>query len=238
MRDVIGEKASDQSLRSLGDDCNPVVVAQLGQSLDGRIATPSGDSKYINGHAALRHLHALRASVDAVVIGVGTAVVDRPQLNVRHVEGSDPARVVIDPAGRMDPTLACMAPCDVARFVVRAEDAPTTHHLPSGVIEIRLPRDGRFIAPQTIVSSLAEHGLKRILVEGGAATVSAFVDAGVVHRLHILQAPLLLGSGKPGLVLDPITKLSDALRPKVEVYPLDDGDVLFDCAFKPLDCEV
>ena len=78
-----------------------MVVGQIGQSLDGRIATESGHSKYINGPAGLTHLHRLRALVDAVVIGVGTAIADDPQLTVRRVSGQQPARVVIDPKGRL-----------------------------------------------------------------------------------------------------------------------------------------
>src|SRR5216684_260339 len=78
-----------------------VVVGQLGQSLDGRIATTSGHSHYINGPAGLDHLHRLRAVVDAVVIGVGTALADDPQLTVRRVAGPQPARVVIDARGRL-----------------------------------------------------------------------------------------------------------------------------------------
>ena len=78
-----------------------MVVGQIGQSLDGRIATESGHSKYINGPAGLTHLHRLRALVDAVVIGVGTAIADDPQLTVRRVAGQQPARVVIDPNGRL-----------------------------------------------------------------------------------------------------------------------------------------
>src|ERR1700722_4202831 len=79
------------------------VIGQLGQSLDGRIATPTGHSKYISGPEALRHLHQLRALVDAVVVGVQTVIADDPQLTVRHVEGRNPARVVIDPNGRLPP---------------------------------------------------------------------------------------------------------------------------------------
>ena len=78
-----------------------VVVGQIGQSLDGRIATATGHSHYINGPAGLAHLHRLRALVDAVVIGVGTALADDPQLTVRRVAGPEPARVVIDPNGRL-----------------------------------------------------------------------------------------------------------------------------------------
>src|SRR3954464_11418806 len=78
-----------------------VVVAPIGQSLDGRVATETGHSHYINGPAGLAHLHRLRALVDAVVIGVGTALADDPQLTVRRVSGPQPARVVIDARGRL-----------------------------------------------------------------------------------------------------------------------------------------
>src|SRR5581483_11308454 len=78
-----------------------VVVAQVGQSLDGRIATESGHSHYINGPGSLTHLHRLRSLVDAVLIGVGTAIADDPQLTVRRVSGPQPARVIIDPRGRL-----------------------------------------------------------------------------------------------------------------------------------------
>ena len=83
------------------DPARPFVVAQLGQSLDGRIATITGMSKYINGAPALDHLHRIRAEVDAVVVGASTVVADDPQLTVRRVPGRSPARVVIDPTGRL-----------------------------------------------------------------------------------------------------------------------------------------
>src|SRR3954464_915611 len=78
-----------------------VVVAQIGQSLDGKVATETGHSHYINGPEALAHLHRLRALVDVVVIGIGTALADNPQLTVRRVSGPQPARVVIDARGRL-----------------------------------------------------------------------------------------------------------------------------------------
>ena len=84
-----------------------VVVGQIGQSIDGRIATVTGHSHYINGPAGLAHLHRLRALVDAVVVGVGTALADDPQLTVRRVTGPQPARVVIDPAGGCRPAPSC-----------------------------------------------------------------------------------------------------------------------------------
>jgi diaminohydroxyphosphoribosylaminopyrimidine deaminase / 5-amino-6-(5-phosphoribosylamino)uracil reductase len=204
-----------------------LVVAQLGQSLDGRIATLTGESKYINGQAALEHLHRLRAHVDAVLVGVGTVVADDPLLTVRLVPGRDPVRVIVDPKGRLPHSARCLA-CPRARnIVVRAHDAVTA--LPPGVDEIRLPTEAGWLDPNAVVEALARRGLRRILVEGGAHTISGFIDAGAVDRLHVLVAPMILGSGKPGLELAPIKSLHHALKPATRVRMLADGNVLFDC---------
>lgn len=204
----------------------PFVVAQLGQSLDGRIATLSGESRWINKDAALDHVHRIRAAVDAVVVGIGTVVADDPLLNVRRVAGRNPARIVIDPSGRLPPTARCLAAGDgVRRLVVRSAGAP----LPEGVEELHLERGPNGLDPVAIVAALWCRGLRSFLVEGGARTVSAFLDAGAVDRLHVLVAPVILGSGKPGLSLAPIARLADAHRPTADIHVLDDGDVLFDC---------
>ncbi len=177
----------------------PFVVAQLGQSLDGRIATLSGESRWINRDAALDHVHRLRAEVDAVVVGVGTVVADDPQLNVRRCEGRHPARVVIDPQGRMPHAAKCLRDDGARRLIISNDEV-----LPPspGVEVIGLGGNGCPIAPHDIVAALFERGFKRLLIEGGAWTISAFIDAGAVDRLHVLVAPMILGSGKTGLDLE------------------------------------
>ena len=196
----------------------PFVVAQLGQSLDGRIATQSGESRWINGEAALDHLHALRAAVDAVVIGVGTAIADDPRLNVRRCPQPpgkpQPARVVIDPRRRMPVGMRCLDPADGAACLrISIADVPDGSPAVDGIDEIRLPAVAGRLAPADIVNALADRGFRKILIEGGAATVSSFIEAGMVDALHVLVAPMLIGSGKPGLSMAPITKLSSALPP-------------------------
>lgn len=203
----------------------PYLVAQLGQSLDGRIATLSGESRWINRGAALDHLHRLRAAVDAVVVGIGTVIADDPQLNVRRVEGRHPARVVIDPAGRLQAQARCLSDDGVRRIVVSGAEAA----LPAGVEGITIARVAGLLPPAEIVAALFARGLRRLLIEGGATTISAFINAGMVDRLHVLVAPMIIGSGKTGLTLAPIAGLASALRPKTSVHVLDDGDVLFDC---------
>src|SRR5205807_1985936 len=117
-----------------------VVVGQFGQSIDARDATASGHSHYINGAAGLAHLHRLRALVDAVVVGVGTALADDPQLTVRRVSGPSPARVVIDPNGRLSPTARLLADDGVRRLVITGTGR--TPNLPAGVEVATLPASG------------------------------------------------------------------------------------------------
>src|SRR6188508_1095895 len=95
-----------------------VVIGQLGQSLDGRVATPTGHSHYINGPSGLDHLHRLRALVDAVVVGIGTAIADDPRLTERRVSGPQPMRVVIDPNGRLPSSAHLLANDGVRRIIV------------------------------------------------------------------------------------------------------------------------
>ena len=211
-------------IRAAGRD-RPFVVAQLGQSLDGRIATITGESRYINGAAALDHLHRLRAAVDAVVVGIGTVEADDPQLTVRRVPGPNPARVVIDPSGRVGAEGRWLARDGVRCIVVSCAD----RCLP-GTELLCLPAHAGLIAPKDIVSGLFALGLRKLLIEGGARTVSAFIDAGCVDRLHILTGPVIIGAGKAGLDLKPEGDLSRALRPPTRAHLLAGGEVLFDCA--------
>jgi diaminohydroxyphosphoribosylaminopyrimidine deaminase/5-amino-6-(5-phosphoribosylamino)uracil reductase len=209
------------------DPNKPYVVAQLGQSLDGRIATPTGASKYINGASALDFLHHLRASVDAVVVGVGTVLADDPLLTVRRVAGRNPSRVIIDPHGRLPRGAKCLCDGSADIYVVSTSE----NYDNAGITTLKMPTGSAGIDPRDIVARLHALGLRRLLIEGGANTVSRFLAAGAVDRLYLLVAPMLLGSGKTGLAMPPIDGLDEALRPETRCYPLGGGDVLFDCAF-------
>jgi diaminohydroxyphosphoribosylaminopyrimidine deaminase / 5-amino-6-(5-phosphoribosylamino)uracil reductase len=203
-----------------------VVVGQLGQSLDGRIATESGHSKFINGPAGLVHLHRLRSLVDAVVVGVGTAIADDPQLTVRRVVGPQPARVLIDPNGRLGAGARMFADNGIRRLLITAQG--TRCLPPSGVEVVALPVVNGQIAPSGILAALAGCGMRRILIEGGANTVSRFLVAGCLDRLHVTVAPIILGGGGPGLILPPLERADQAPRMPIRVHKIDD-DVLFDC---------
>lgn len=204
---------------------SPFVIAQLGQSLDGRIATPTGKSRDINGFSGLDHLHQLRAIVDVVVVGVGTVLADDPQLTTRRVPGRNPARAVIDRSGR-SPRGSKWLQADGCHRIVFSENA---EGWPGDVERIGTDHAPDIFEPHQLIAALAARGHRTILIEGGASTISRFIDAGLVDRLHVCLAPIILGSGRPGLDLKPIDGLDGALRPRAHTYLLDDGNILYDC---------
>ena len=212
-------------LRNGGVD-DLVIIGQLGQSLDGRIATASGHSKYINCPAGIEHLHRLRALVDIVVVGVGTAIADDPQLTVRQVAGPQPVRAVIDPRGRLAGHARLFSDNGVRRLLITAEG--TRCNPPPGVEVIALPAQKGNIEPSLIVGALARAGMRRILIEGGADTISRFMAARCLDRLHVTVAPVMLGAGGPGIALPPRERADDAPRMPVRVHKVG-ADILFDC---------
>ena len=203
-----------------------VVVGQIGQSLDGRAATSTGHSHYINGSDGLDHLHRLRAIVDAVVVGVGTALADDPLLTVRRVAGPHPARVIIDPNGRLPSTARALREDGVRRLIITT--AAASSNSPAGIERIALSAVRGLVEPSAILERLAERGFRRILIEGGPATVARFLEARCLDRLHVVVAPIILGGGRSSLDLAPITHCDEALRPHTTTHVLG-NEVLFDC---------
>lgn len=205
-----------------------LVVGQLGQTMDGRIATITGQSRSVNGPAGLVHLHQLRSLLDAVVIGVNTALVDDPQLNVRLVPGKDPARVVIDPRARLKEDCRVWNADGVKKIWIVAQDYEVTP--PPGVKVLALPAVDGQIAPRTILQGLHAQGLNRILIEGGAETVSRFMQAQCLDRLHLIVAPIIMGSGRPSFNMPAIEHMNEAVRLCVNTHLLG-NEILFDCDF-------
>ena len=203
-----------------------LVIGQIGQTMDGRIATVTGQSRYVNGKAGLRHLHQLRALVDAVVIGVGTALADNPQLTVREVKGQNPARVVIDPRARLPHEHFVWRDDGVKKIWIVAEGL--TVRPPPQVELMVLPTNNGAIDPILILKSLNKLALKRVLIEGGAETVSRFMTAKCLDRLHLIVAPIIMGSGRLSFNLPAIEHMDQALRLQIQTHQLD-SDIVFDC---------
>jgi len=217
-----------EPLRQCGTN-SMLVLAQIGQTLDGRIATVTGQSKYVNGPDGLIHLHRLRALVDAVVVGVETAITDDPLLTVRLVQGQNPTRVVIDPKGRLATNAQVWNKDGVRKIWVTSDDRIVSP--PPEVENITLPLKENRIDPKNLLQRLQMTGISRVLVEGGAKTVSKFLEAKCVDHLHLIVSPIVMGSGRPSFELPPITHMDQATRLNTSTHVLG-MDVLFDCTLR------
>jgi riboflavin-specific deaminase-like protein len=207
----------------------PMVVGHLGQSLDGFIATHSGDSQFVTGPENILHLHRMRALCDAVVVGAGTVAADNPQLTTRHVVGPSPLRVVFDPGRRLAADFRIFHDDTATTIYACAESLVAAGETRVGQAElIGLPATTDGVALGSLVQVLRERGCHRLFVEGGGVTVSTFLEAGLLHRLHVAIAPLLIGDGRPAIRLTARPVLRDCRRPSYRVFRMG-GDVLFDC---------
>jgi diaminohydroxyphosphoribosylaminopyrimidine deaminase / 5-amino-6-(5-phosphoribosylamino)uracil reductase len=209
------------------------VLGRIAQTLDGRIATAGGASQWISGRDDIVHTHRLRALFDAVVIGAGTVRADNPLLTTREVAGPSPVRVVLDTERRLDDRYRVFRG-GPETLLLCAEDAPGGDSVGAAPV-VRVPRgpDGLDIA--ALLATLAERGLRRLFVEGGGITVSRFLAAGALDRLHVTIAPMLLGSGIPAFTLPHAAALSDGVRFDWTVHRLGD-DLLLDiplCRARP-----
>ena len=205
-----------------------IVIGRLAQSLDGRIATLSGDSQWIGGPGDLRHTHRLRALCDAVIVGAGTVRADDPLLTTRLCTGPSPVRVVLD-AGQRLGTGYRLFRDGPPTLLVTGRDGPARHGAAEALRIPSLPSGGLDLA--ALLAALDARGLRRIFVEGGGQTVSHFLSAGLLDRLHVTVAPIILGSGRPAFDLPEIGRIAQAMRFTWTCHSLD-PDVLFDIALK------
>jgi diaminohydroxyphosphoribosylaminopyrimidine deaminase / 5-amino-6-(5-phosphoribosylamino)uracil reductase len=184
----------------------PYVSLKLAASLDGRIATRSGASRWVTGQEARTKVHELRATRDAVAVGIGTALTDDPLLTVRHVPGSSPMRVVFDTQLRLPAKSKLVTSLNEAPVVVVTSlEAPESAEqilVDAGVKVIRIPvsAGGRLDMNQAF-RALAQFGVVSMLIEGGAELTGSLLASRLPDELHMFIAPILLGPrGRPGAV--------------------------------------
>jgi diaminohydroxyphosphoribosylaminopyrimidine deaminase/5-amino-6-(5-phosphoribosylamino)uracil reductase len=187
----------------------PFVALKLATSVDGRIATRSGESRWITGDAARAFGHLLRATHDAIAVGSGTVLADDPELTCRlkGLEDRSPVRLVFDRRGRTPPTAKLLSKTAPTWIVGNAQNLKDI----SQYIEIAANMDGPAWLPEAL-GKLAEAGLTRILVEGGATLATAFLKAGLVDRLYWFRAPIVIGGdGIPGIAPLAVDRLAESV---------------------------
>lgn len=177
----------------------PFVTVKLAASLDGRIATASGDSQWISGEQSRRVVHELRNRVDAVLVGAETVRTDNPQLTCRMRGGRDPVRVIVDGRLTIDPQArVCTQPSKAATLVFTSEaqahgtKATTLARHGVEVIGLATDTDHR-IALRPLLKELGQRGIKSVLIEGGGRVVASALREGAVNKVLFFYAPLLLG---------------------------------------------
>jgi diaminohydroxyphosphoribosylaminopyrimidine deaminase/5-amino-6-(5-phosphoribosylamino)uracil reductase len=212
----------------VGPNSSTLVLAHLGQSLDGRVATVTGASRFVTGPEDLRHMHRLRALFDVVLVGAETARADDPQLTTRLVPGRQPVRVVLDPRASLAPSLRLLSDGCAPTIVVRARGTSPSSRLADHVDALEVTCDGGAFRLPELLEALALRGLPRVFIEGGGVTVSRFLEAGLLDRLQIAIAPKIIGSGTPALCLKPIEHMADAITTRCRRFVLG-ADMLFDC---------
>jgi diaminohydroxyphosphoribosylaminopyrimidine deaminase/5-amino-6-(5-phosphoribosylamino)uracil reductase len=170
------------------------VTLKLATSLDGRIATAGGESRWITGQAAREAVHRLRSEHDAVLVGVETALADDPELTVRlpGYNGRQPTRVVLDSRQRLSPACRLVSSArDIPTWLI-ATTPPDPVLTAAGVrvLQVRAVGEDR---PElrTVVDALAAEGLANLFVEGGGQVAASFVRCGLVDRLEWFRAPVM-----------------------------------------------
>jgi len=177
----------------------PFVTLKAAVTLDGKIATRTGDSKWITGQQARTEAHRMRDRSDAILVGVGTVLRDDPKLTVRHVEGIDPVRVVLDADLRTPPDAAVLdlrRRSNAGTLIFHASDADSSRReglMRQGVELIPVSRHPRGVDLREALERLGERGVVRLLVEGGAHVHGTFLDLGLADRAAIFVAPRILG---------------------------------------------
>ena len=204
--DLLGE------VRARAD--RPYVVLKYAQSVDGRIATATGDSKWISGEPERQVSHALRAACDAVLVGAGTAVRDDPELTVRLVSGASPTRVVLDSTLRLPASAKLFGP-EAATLVMTTErsDAARRQELRERGVQVAVvPEDGGKVDLAAALTRLNELGMETVLVEGGAQVITGLLARRLVDRLIVAVAPVVLGSGTEAVDRLDVARVSDGIQ--------------------------
>jgi 3,4-dihydroxy 2-butanone 4-phosphate synthase/GTP cyclohydrolase II len=213
----------------------PYVLLKYAQTLDGRIATRNGDSKWISGESERRVSHALRAACDAVLVGSGTVRQDDPQLTVRLVPGATPMRIVLDSRLRTPVTAKVFADdATTVVFTTVGADGQRSAELRAAGVAVREVAAGSGGVDLTaVLVHLRETGVESLMVEGGAAVITSVLAAGLADRLVVSVSPTIIGRGREAVGELGIARVADGVRLTNRSVCLTDEDVLLGWDLQP-----
>jgi riboflavin-specific deaminase-like protein len=209
-------------------DDRPYVVLKYAQTLDGRIATLNGDSKWISGEEERAISHALRAACDAVMVGVGTVLYDDPQLTVRLVPGASPRRAVLDSTLRTPSNARLLngGPATIMLTTDRAAEADRQRIRRSGARIWVLPSGPGGVDLRAGLRLLRKSGVQSLLVEGGARVITSFLSEGLVDRVIVGTAPKIIGTGKEAVGDLRVARVAEGIALRNRSVHLTADDIL------------
>ena len=192
----------------------PWVVLKYAQTVDGRIATRQGDAKWISGEPERRLSHALRAACDAVLVGVGTALADDPELTVRMVPGASPLRVVLDSTLRLGPASRVLDDRAGTILVTTERSSEERRRMLLGCgVSIEVVKSGpRGVDLPAALTALRRLGVRSLVVEGGSRVITSFLAERLVDRLVVGIAPTIIGAGVEAVGDLGIARVAEGLR--------------------------
>lgn len=209
----------------------PLVTVHYAQTIDGRIASHTGDARWVGGERSLRLAHELRAAHDAVLVGIGTVLADDPKLTVRLVPGRSPVRVVVDSTLRTPPNANVLAPADVPTIIATTpqaseERAATVRSHGARVLRVKADGDGH-VDLRPLLARLRDEGIRSLLVEGGRGIITTVLRERLVDRLTVCIAPKVIGEGIAAVGDLHIDRLRDAMTFERAGFVACGGDVVF-----------
>ena len=191
-----------------------LVIAQIGQSLDGRIALNNGNSHYINNPNSIIYLHCLRSISDAIIVGSNTIKKDNPLLTTRKIEGSNPKRIIIDGSLSLKNNYKIFN--DGNENIIFTKSHKKVNLNNTTIIRLK---EKNFT--KNLIVQLKKLKYKKILVEGGSKTISELINNKYIDILQFMIAPIIIGSGINSLNLKEISNLNKAIRPKYNFNELE-----------------
>ena len=210
----------------------PFITVKFAQTLDGRIASSTGHSRWISSPASRKLGHRLRTRHDAVLVGIGTVVKDNPQLTVRLVRGRNPSRIVLDSSLRIASDVIVLTEQEKAKTLIAATTGAPLNRAAAfknmGIEVLTVPGDTRGdVDLRQLLKILGERNISSILVEGGAETITSFLRLGLADRLVVFTAPRIMGRGVEAVGELKIKDVAGALKLTFEkVYRSGDDVVI------------
>ncbi len=205
----------------------PFVTLKLAISLDGRIATSTGDASWISGTESRRMVHRLRAESDAVVVGTGTVHADNPELTVRMIKGRNPYRIILSAHPDFKRTLKLLRNNDDARTIVATSKKAATKVTGKNLTVWSLKKTREGIDLDDFVEKAGQFGIRSMLVEGGGKLATSFLRAGLVDKLMLFTAPMIIGKGKSGVDDLHVVNIAEAIRFDEYAFTPSGVDMLF-----------